>query len=78
MPCNALRKVGRWLAGSASILPQYALPFALTPAGDRCRMMTHFVGFFLGFEYGHNSGFVRFVLNPTDVVRLAYAPGIHT
>ena len=78
MPCNALRKVGRRLADPASILPQFALPFALTPANDGCRMVTHFVGFFFGFGYGHNSGFVRFALNPTDVVRLAYTLGLHT
>ena len=78
MPCDALRKVGRRLADPASILPQLTLPFALTPANDGYRMVTHFVEFFLGFGYGHNSGFVRFALNPTDVVRTAYTLGLHT
>ena len=78
MPCDALRKVGRWLAGLASSLLQLILPFALTPAGDGCRMVTHFVGFFFGIGYGHNPTFVRFALNPTDVVRTAYTPGLHT
>ena len=78
MPCDAQRRIGRYLADPASILPQFALPFAPIPANDGCRMMTHFVGFFFGFGSRHNPSFVRFGLNQTDVVRLAYTPGIHT